>query len=221
MKNTIIFTFLLGLCCTQNGIGQRFFIGANAALQSTWIFSSTDFDEGGLLNFESTIKSAYGFYTGYQLNAKFGMESGAIYSFQGQRYVTEGNSLANYKTNLEYLKIPLLFNYQTDPSKKFSIVSQIGFQFSVLLNAESSRAQVFGPYSPKLADVKDFYNSLPIELVLGLGVQMNFSKYAIRLLIRPDYSLTDIEKTDKKPGLRSPSSNFTFGLPQVGFHFKL
>lgn len=221
MKNTFFFICLLGLWCTQNGIGQRFFIGANAALQSTWIFSSTDFDEGGLLNFESTIKSAYGLYTGYKLNAKFGLESGAIYSFQGQRYVTEGNSLANYKTDLEYLKIPLLFNYQTDPSKKFSIISQIGFQFSILLNAESSRSHVFGPYSPKLVDVKDFYNSLPIELVLGLGVQMNFNKYAIRLLIRPDYSLTDIEKTDKKPGLRSPSSNFTFGLPQVGFHFKL
>ncbi|HRG67245.1 MAG: PorT family protein [Saprospiraceae bacterium] len=221
MKNTFFFSFLIALLCHQNAVGQRFFIGANAALQSSWIFCSTDFDEGGLLDFESTIKQAFGIYTGYQFTPKFALESGAIYSFQGQHYVTEGNSLANYKTDLEYLKIPLLFNYQTDPSKKFSIISQIGFQFSLLLNAESSRYQVFGPYSPKLEDVKDFYSSLPIDLVLGFGVQMNFKNYAVRLLIRPDYSLTDIEKTDKKPGLRAPSSNFTFGLPQIGFHFKL
>lgn len=221
MKNTFFFTCLLGLFCLEHGIGQRFFIGANAALQSSWIFSSTDFDEGGLLNFESTIKQAYGLYTGYQFSSKFGLETGAIYSFQGQRYVTEGNSLANYKTDLKYLKIPLLLNYQTDPTKKFSIISQIGFQFSLLLNAESSRYQVFGPYSPKLEEVKDYYSAVPIDLVIGFGVQMNFKKYAIRLMIRPDYSLTDIEKTDKKPGLRSPSSNFTVALPQVGFHFKL
>ncbi len=221
MKNTIGLIFFLIICNFQKLPGQGFYLGAHAALQSSWIFCSTDFDEGGILDFESTIKQAFGIYVGYQIHSKIGIETGGIYSFQGQRYITEGNSLANFKTDLNYLKIPLLFCYQTNPSRKYAIISQIGFQLSLLTQAESSRQQVFGAYSPKLNDVKDFYRSTAIDLVLGLGLQMNFNKWHIRLMVRPDYSLTDIEKTDKKPGLRTPASNFTFALPQLGFHYNL
>ena len=55
--------------------------------------------------------------------------------------------------------------------------------------------------------------------ILGLGMQYKIHKWCVNLLIRADYSLSDIEKTEKKPGLRSPASNLTMAIPQLGVQY--
>ncbi|MBK8485921.1 MAG: PorT family protein [Saprospiraceae bacterium] len=219
MKHFILFNLALILTISVSAQKQKFYAGLNGAIQNTWIFCSTDFDEGGILDFETTFRTAFGLDLGYQFTPNYGLQTGILYSQQGQKYTTAGNTNANYTTDLSYLKIPVLFCYTHKPLGKLSFIAQAGFQFSLLTEALSSRDRSFLYYSPGYVDVKDSYASVPIEIVLAVGIQMNFENMNVSLLIRPDYSLTDIEKTEKKPGLRSPASNFTIAMPQLGFHY--
>lgn len=219
MKKLIILSLTLlisGASFTQQ---KKLYIGVTGALQNTWILCSTDFDEGGILDFKSTIKSAVGLDLGYQINPEISIQTGLIYSLQGQNYITAGNTNANFYTDLSYLKIPLLLCYYIRPESKVTIVTQVGFQMSLLATAQSSRLLIFGPYSPLYQDVKDSYSGSSLDAVVGFGIQYKLKQMNFSLLLRADYSLTDIEKTEKKPGLRSPASNFTWTIPQLGFHY--
>ncbi|HEX5624503.1 MAG TPA: porin family protein [Saprospiraceae bacterium] len=217
MKNTII--FLLGLLPVTAAHAQKTYFAAHGALQNTWIFCSDDSDAGGLLDYLPTYKPAFGLDFGYQFQPQLALQTGILYSLQGQRYETAGNVNARYRTNLEYLKFPLLLHFTASPERKLSFQAQAGFQLSWLTKAESSRLNVFGYYSPALVDVKSYYSTLPLDLVVGLGLQMKVRSYIVGLMLRMDYALTDIEKSDKKTGLRGPASNFTLSMPQLGVKY--
>ena len=219
MKKLLMYFSLLMFANSINAQHSGFFAGLNGALQLSLIFNSDDHDLGGELNYETTITQAFGLDLGYKFNPKVGVQTGIIYSQQGQKYITTGNPNANYSTDLSYIKFPILLSYHFRSNKKISFFVQAGFQLSVLTEAKSSRLNVFGIYSAAYKDVKNYYSSLPIELAMGCGVQYSFRKLCINVLIRPDLSISDIEKTQTKPGLRSPTSNFTLGLPQLGFHY--
>lgn len=219
MKKLLMYFFILMLANSINAQHTGFYAGLNGALQLSLIFNSDDHDKGGELNYETTIKQAFGLDLGYKFNPKVGVQTGIIYSQQGQKYITTGNPNANYRTDLTYIKFPVLFSYHLRADKEISFFVQAGLQLSLLTEAKSSRLNVFGIYSPAYKDVKDYYSSLPIEVALGCGVQYSLRKFCINVLIRPDLSISDIEKTETKPGLRSPTNNFTLGLPQLGFHY--
>ncbi len=219
MKKLLMYFYVTLMAFSSQAQQVGFYSGLHGAFQATWILNSDDADKGGELNYENTYKQAFGMDLGYKFNSRIGLQSGINYSRQGQDYSTLGNPNANFKTSLNYLKIPVLFTYTLKPDKKLSFISLAGLQISVLSEAESSRMQVFGIYSSSLVDVKDYYSSSTIDFVLGLGIQYHFRKLSINLLIQSDYSLTDIENTDKKPGLRSPTSNLSLAIPQLGFQY--
>lgn len=212
---------MLILCCcfTIKAQDTGWYAGINAAFQATLICNADDFDTGGELDFDPTYHYAAGFDLGYRFNGRYGIQSGFMFSRQGQNYITANNVHANYKTELSYYKIPLLFCYHLKPEKKLSLFVQGGLQLSLLSEAMSSRENVFFYYSAKLEDVKTYYSSYTIDFVLGLGLQYRLNNWKINVLIRPDYSLSDIEKTEEKPGLRGPASNLSLQLPQLGFQY--
>ncbi|MBK9271106.1 MAG: outer membrane beta-barrel protein [Saprospiraceae bacterium] len=194
-------------------------IGLVLGPQSTWIFNQDDFDRGGELDFTSSFGFSSGVELGYQIKGKSSLLSGVIYSTQGQNYITKNNPNADFKTNLSYLKIPLLYQWNSSGSSRWKFLLQTGFQLSLLLSAESSRLDKFGIYSPVTNDVKKDYSSSVIDFVFGIGLQYQWNKISIAALIRPDYSLNDIEKTGIKPSSRPQSQNFTVGLPQLVFRY--
>ncbi len=196
-----------------------FYAGLQTAFQISLICNSNDFDTGGDLDFDGTYTYAAGVDLGYKFKPACGIQTGFIYSKQGQNYRTANNVHANYKTELSYYKIPVLFNYYIRPEKKWSFIAQAGLQLSLLSEAKSSRENVFNYYSANLKDVKSYYSSYSIDLVVGIGIQYSIKKLKLHLLLRPDYSLSDIEKSEAKPGLRGPSSNLSFQLPQFGIQY--
>jgi len=193
-------------------------LGVQLAYQNTWILNNSDSEAGGQLDFGITFRPAMGLELAYAFDVHVSVQSGIIYSFQGQRYETAFNEDADYKTNLNYLKIPLLINYQSKPMARVGLVLQGGFQYSLLSIAKSSRENVFGYYDPALIDVSSYYENASIDLVLAVGAQYNFGQHALRLMIRGDYGLNDIEVTEKKPGFRDVSTNATIALPAVSYH---
>lgn len=221
MKNAWFLLSLLALCVRTDAQSPGFFGGLNLGIQNSWIFNKNDFDEGGQLDFEATFKPAIGINLGYGFNSSSSIVSGLIYSQQGQKYITANLDNADYHTDLSYLKIPLLYQLNAGGQRRVNFLLQTGFQASVLMSARSSRNQVFGFYSPDEQDVKDNYAPFVVEFVLGLGLQVNFDKWAIQALIRPDYSLTDIEKTGEKSSSRDLSQNLTVGIPQIGVNYYL
>lgn len=210
----ILFCFGISMLNAQSSNWQA---GIHVSNQMCWIFNSFDADEGGELDYVPTFHPSFGLDLAYRLDPHFALQSGLIYSSQGQKYETAGNEDADYKTDLKYLKIPLLLDYRSKPEGKMGLVLQGGFQLALLSSAESSRENVFGYYSSLYKDVKDFYESTAIDFVLGVGAEYKSGSHVFRLLFRADYSLTDIERTEKKPGLRGVSSNATLALPMLSY----
>ncbi len=219
-KISILLTFLLA-CFRSEAQSPGFFGGINFGLQNSWIFNKNDFDEGGQLDFEATYRPAFGINLAYGFSASSSLVSGLIYSLQGQKYVTANVDNADFYTDLSYLKIPLLYQLTAGGDRKVNFLLQTGFQASFLLSAQSTRNQAFGFYTPDEIDVKDRYAPFVMDFVLGLGLQVNFDKWAIQVLFRPDYSLTDIEKTGEKSSSRALTQNLTVGIPQVGVNYYL
>jgi len=219
MKKLLIYFLILQFTQQASTQNTGFYTGLNGALQNTWILNSDDFDQSGALEFAVTFKPAFGLDIGYSFKPNMALQTGIIYSEQGQNYETNGNTNANYETDLTYLKFPVLFCYHIKPENKLSLIAQGGLQLSLLSEAKSSRENVFGIYSPLYKDVKEYYSSSTIDAVLVFGLQYNLGKLNIQLLVKADYSLSDIEEAEKKVGLRNPSSNFTLAIPQLGFHY--
>lgn len=210
----ILFCFSFSLL---QGQSSNWYAGAHAAFQNSWIFNSDDSDEGGELDLTPTFHPSFGLDLGYRVHPNFALEVGLIYSSQGQKYETAGNEDADYKTDLKYFKIPILLNFRSKPDAPMGLLLQGGFQLGFLTEANSSRENVFGYYSSFYKDVKDFYESTSIDIVLGIGTEFKKGSHAFRFVIRADYSLTDIEVTEKKPGLRGVSSNATVALPMLTY----
>ncbi|MBK8954254.1 MAG: PorT family protein [Saprospiraceae bacterium] len=204
------------LTCLQSQ-NSNWFAGARVAYQNTWILNSDDFDQGGELDYVATFKPAIGLILGYKLNSKLNLQTGISYSLQGQNYETAGNEDADYETELNYLKIPLLLSFRPKPDSKIGWIVQGGLQISLLSDAKSSRENFFGIYSSVLKDAKNYYVSTGIEFVAGLGAEYQTGSHAFRFMLQADYGLSDIEKTEKKPGLRSVSSNATIALPMLSY----
>ncbi|MBK7879547.1 MAG: porin family protein [Saprospiraceae bacterium] len=217
------FLLLFAVTILNPALAQRsgLFMGVQLGIQNSWIFNKNDFDAGGVLDFKATFKPSFGLNVGYNLSKNLGFQSGIIFSQQGQKYITDGNSLADYKTDLNYLKFPLLLKWNSDPEKIVSFLLHAGVQICLLQSANSSRTGGFGYYSPNLTDVKDLYSSSPFELVLGFGAMVNLGKLNISALLRPEYSLTDIEKVDLKSSSRDIARNFVFSIPQLSLNYSL
>ncbi|MBK7226921.1 MAG: porin family protein [Saprospiraceae bacterium] len=205
---------------------NRIFVGANAGIQATSILNKNDLDEGGQLDYSTPYKFQFGIDLGYIVTKRFAFQTGAIYSQQGQNYVTNGNALADFKTELNYIKIPLLANWTINPDRKCNFGLQFGFQFSILNSAKSSRSKInsnqapFGYYSSNLFAVDDFYSSVNLDFVVGPSVSYKLNdRMRLGGVLRLDYSLSDIEKKESKPSIRDISNNVTICLPQLFFHY--
>lgn len=214
----LLFTLILK---SNTARTQQFFIGPNFVFQKTKIACTTDAEADGRLVFRNTFKPSFGIDFGVNINAEFKLVSGLNYSFQGQNYGTSGNDIARYKTELDYLKIPVLAEYTYARQSAFSFFAQAGFQLGILTKAKSSREQTFYYYSPLLLDVKSSYETINYDVVLAAGAEYSFKRSAIQIMLRFDYSLSDIERTEKKIEFRAPAGNLILGLPKIAYHYKL
>jgi len=109
---------------------------------------------------------------GYNLNEKFGLTGGLLYSMQGCAIKNSDD-----KSKMEYLNIPLLANYYIIPG----LAVKAGLQPGILMSAKTGDL-----------DVKDKCKKL--DLSIPLGVSYEFSDFVIDA--RYNLGLTNINEND-------------------------
>lgn len=225
-KFSLICVISLFVILNSNAQNNSFFIGLSAGPQASFIINKNDYDAGGQLDIDRTIKFQLGLDLAYYFSRAISLQSGLILSRQGQHYLTNGNAAADFKTDLNYIKIPALINWNCNPASKFNFILQFGLQFALLQSAESNRARIgnalvpIGFYSNQTVDVKKFYANFILESVLSPAFNYRLSdRINIGAVLPFNISLSEIEKKSSKPDDRKPTSNATVALPQLYVHY--
>ena len=181
MKQILAIVFLLFLTTNVIFAQQGLEIGLKVLPQTTWIFNDDDFAAGSELDFEPKFEMAYGLNVGVNLSDRFGIQSGIIYSPQGQKYAHKnelllGTAAKSSEINLNYLQVPVLLKFNSDPMAVFSFVMGAGVQFGFLQNAAYyiNNVQVD---SLVLGDnPANFYNEKDLSVIFNIGTQINVTE---------------------------------------------
>ncbi|MGB1206861.1 MAG: outer membrane beta-barrel protein [Chitinophagales bacterium] len=232
MKQTLAVILLLFLTTTTIFAQRGLEVGLKVLPQTSWIFNDDDFEAGDALDFEPKFKMAYGLNIGINLSDRFGIQSGVIYSPQGQKYTHTNEiflgTIANTsEVRLNYIQIPVLLKLNSDPMSVFSFVAGAGVQFGFLQDAKYYINNVEINKTLLGDDATEFYNEKDLSVVFNIGTQINVTEHLnLSLAIQADYSLDDIE--NKKEGVlpsyrnindrNASSQNLTAGL-QVGINY--
>lgn len=214
MKKLIL---LLIFCSFSfNSFAQKgAFIGLSIMPQSAWILNNDDFDSGDF-DFAIPFSFAFSFDAGYMFNESIGIQTGALYSPQGQKYVEGGKDFGEIKNN--YLKIPLLFRLRTG-GEKVAFLFNVGPQFGFLIG--SSITSAIGETGPPYgSDTRIYYENFELSAALGLGTSITLGEnLLLDLMFKLDYGISEIESDLGKQTLydyqnngRGATSNALVGL---------
>jgi len=120
-----------------------------------------------------------GLITHIHLAQQFAFQPELVFSTQGTKYSNDGN---NVKLNLNYLNVPLLFQYMFDNGFRM----QAGPQLGLLVGAKSET-------NNSSTDVKD--NFKPFELAFGIGASYVHPPTGFGVDARYNFGLTNINDT--------------------------
>lgn len=222
-KNLLLLCFLLGSFSSPSLFAQQGFeFGAGVMPQLTLIVNDDDFAAGDGLNFRTTAHLAYGVHAAYNFSDHLGVQTGLLLSTQGQKYVNDEPiaNTSNSEVRLNYLKIPVLLKFNSNPEASAQFVATLGPQFGLLSKVD------FYENDNKLSvpgfDFKDWYKSMDLGAVLSLGARFHLTdNLQLGTSFRFDYSLGNIEDPDTILTYdRAPSHNATGGF-MVDFTYHL
>jgi hypothetical protein len=146
MKHYLI-GVIAAMMITGTAIAQHNNFGIKGGLNAYTIYSDDN----------SAADTKIGFHLGVishiHLGNQFAIQPELIYSTQGAQY-TSGNTTA--KLNLNYINVPLLFQYMFDNGFRLMAGPQVGFLVSAKTELDNTKT-----------DVKD--NLKTVELAFGIG----------------------------------------------------
>ena len=215
MKKIIFYTSVLfiGFSSLQVSAQKGWNVSINANPQFSWMLNkddtqSEDFDR------RSTINTAFGVGVGYNFSQRAGLELGVLYSLQGQKYKLEDERL-NQKMN--YIKLPLTFNYVFNPRSKVALVGKVGPQLSILAASKVKDADG----KTVLEDSKDYFKDVTFGGAAGLSTQFTLGKqWFLTTGLRYDFDFTNAED-EKHPDFtqgRKKTHNMTAGF-EIGLKY--
>lgn len=140
------------------------YLGVQGTRQLSVMFNKTDAKAPGT-DYKSKFNSAFGITGGYHFTDNLGVGTELVYSTQRQVY--NYNHL-QYTQRFNYLKVPVLFTYNTNPASKIMFTAKAGPQIGVLLKAaieDADNASLNG-------DVKDRYHKITFGGMGGVGARM-------------------------------------------------
>jgi len=166
---------------------------------------------------KATFNVNFGIGGGYSFTNKLGVGADVLYSLQGQRYTLNNTGEFNQKN--EYIKVPVYFSYNTDPSKKVSFIGKLGPQVSFITNSkldDNDGNKVIG-------DTKNRYKSTTFGAMASAGAQYKLQhNLYLSTAVRFDTDFTNAED-DTYSGYvagRAKSYNMTAGV-EVGLKYML
>ncbi len=190
---------VLGLVCASLCYGQTF--GLKGGLNI-----STVSKENGWTDTNSKIGYYAGFYMHAPVNSVFSIQPELIYNNMGVKY---DNGNTSHTLNLDYIAMPIMFQFEPIPRFYVEAGPQLGFLISNKNKYESNNKTI-------IEKDKDAYNPFDLNGALGLGFKFNNMVIGARYLA----GFTDIKKngstTWKNSDKQLRNNGFQIGL-QYGF----
>ncbi len=172
MKNSILFSVLAAavsiFTISTADAQQGFYIGIQGAQQVSGMFNRDDIDADNF-KYKMTAGQTFGLGGGYNFNKNMGVAVEAMYSIEGQEYELNGTML---REKLSYVKVPVLFSYNTNPDAKVMFTAKAGPQVGMLVKANLKD----GDGDVLVDDTKDDYKTFAFGAVVGAGARINLAK---------------------------------------------
>jgi opacity protein-like surface antigen len=216
MKKILLSTaVLLSLAAFNKASAQKgFSLSVKGTPQFSWLLNSDDKDNN-LYSRKSTFNASFGIGGAYNFDQHFGVGLDVLYALQGQKYDLSGTE---FHQKTDYIKLPLMFLYNTNPAKPVSFIAKVGPQLSILTSAKLDNKD-----GDELADNKDAFKDITFGGVAVAGVQFKLnSTLFLTAAARYDYDFTNAENKDYAgyPAGRADTHNSTAGL-EVGLKYQL
>lgn len=208
MSVATLFIFVTG-AKAQKG----FYAGVQGGSRLSVMFNKTDADKPDA-DYKSKSGYAYGVSAGYNFSRHMGIGTEVTYSKTKQRYSNNGVS---YKQKFNYLKIPVLFIYNTNPERKFIFTAKAGPQLGMLHKATISEAS----NSDLNGNAKEQYKKFTFGAMAGAGVRVKLvDKIYLDAGIHLDGTISNTENKDNKfyTTGRSKTHDLNAGL-EVGIRY--
>jgi opacity protein-like surface antigen len=213
-----IFTLIISFfaMATNESMAQAgFSFSVKATPHFSFLHNETDKDNSRF-DRKSMFSAAFGIGAGYNFTQKIGIALDVLYSLQGQEYTLNNTE---YKQKLDYIKVPVLFTYSTNPANAVSFIGKIGPQISFLTNAELEDTNL----DRITDDTKDRYETATFGGAVLAGAQFRLQpKVFLTTALRFDYDFSNAEDSDypRYPTGRGKTHNSTAGL-EIGIKFLL
>lgn len=193
MKKSVLLSVfaVAGILFANTANAQKGFnVGIQATPQFSKMYNADDADNKAI-DYKATFGAAFGINGGYNFNKNMGVGVEAAYSIQGQRYELNGTEMTQ---RINYLKIPVLFTYNTNPTAKVMFTAKAGPQLGIKLTSKLNDADG----NELVDDTNDNFEDLTWGATAGAGVRINLAKnlYA-EGGIRLDGAFTNAENEDK------------------------
>jgi hypothetical protein len=193
-------------------------VGLFYEAQQTWFFF---LPSPGTYISQPTYKNSFGFLFGHYGKANSGIETGLIYSNQGQDYTRSqvynynsqyDSTILNVKFNLSYFKVPFILRVSGNPQRKFWINLNLGLQICLLneagLRIEDTKNSPYN-YNQQI-DLKQYLK--PIDLNVVGALCFNFK-------IKDDFSLFSGLRFDRSFINVAKSNQFVNAPPSYSSNF--
>ena len=217
MKNIFTYVFLIpSLLSVLNVHAQKgLSLNLKASPQFSFLFNENN-EHNKKYDRKATFRAGFGLGAEYGFNTHMGVGLDVYYSLQGQRYKFDNKE---YNQRLDYIKIPILFTYQSNVLKPVSLIGRVGPQLSILTAAQLKDDE--GLNLPGGSESR--FESTTFGGVAAVGAQFKLNRRSyLTSSVRFDYDFTNAED-DTYPGYnqaREKTHSSTLGL-EVGFRYLL
>jgi opacity protein-like surface antigen len=171
MKKTILFAMIASayaITFSNNSTAQKgFYVSAQGGPLLSVRFNGSDADNQGM-DYKAKSSMAFGVGAGYNFTDHFGVAAEALYSREKQRY--EDHSV-KYDEQLNFVKVPVLFTYNTNPSARVILTAKAGPQLGILRSSEISNSSI----AALNGDSKDRYNDITFGAMIGTGARVRLT----------------------------------------------
>ena len=194
MKKTIriaLLASIMTITFSNSSTAQKgFYLGAQGGPLLSVRFNGSDVDNSGM-DYKAKSSFSFGVSGGYNFTNHFGVAAEANYSKEKQRY--EDHSV-KYDEQLNIIKIPVLFTYNTNSSARIILTAKAGPQLGILRSAKISNSSI-----PALnGDNIDKYKEITFGAMIGTGARIRIAnKLYCDAGLRFDGVFSNLERPDR------------------------
>ncbi len=142
MKETILFAAIasiITMAFPNSSTAQKgFYVSAHGTPLLSVRFNGSDVDNQDM-DYKTKSSITFGVGAGYNFTDHFGVATEAMYSKEKQQYKDHS---VKYDEQLNFVKVPLLLTYNTNPSARVILTAKAGPQLGILRSAKISKSSI-------------------------------------------------------------------------------